>query len=114
MNMPRSLPMLSVLALVAAIFRAARLDAASLVTHDRVDPHWFAGVNGETNRFWYRIESGRDQHEFILVDAAEGKRTSAFDHARVAEALAKVTGRPVSPRNLPLMTSSSLATANRL
>jgi dienelactone hydrolase len=102
MNMPRSLPMLSVLVLVAAIFRAARLDAASLVTHDRVDPHWFAGVNGETNRFWYRIESGRDQHEFILVDAAEGKRTSAFDHARVAEALAKVTGRPVSPRNLPI------------
>jgi dipeptidyl-peptidase 4 len=103
MKTQRLLSMLFVLTFTAAaIATAPRANAAGLVTNDRVDPHWFAGVDGETTRFWYRADTGRDQHEFILVDAAEGKRSPAFNHTRVAEALAKVTGRPADAKNLPI------------
>src|SRR5205085_12272765 len=39
---------------------------------------------------------------FILVDAEAGKRGPAFGHARLAEALAKATGREVRPTHLPI------------
>src|SRR5262245_49844 len=41
---------------------------------------------GESNRFWYRrtVQGGA---EFILVDAENGTKRPAFDHARVAAAI---------------------------
>jgi dipeptidyl aminopeptidase/acylaminoacyl peptidase len=72
------------------------------IFRDRVVANWFAGNDGRTNQFWYRCDTGRDQHEFIRVDATAGNRRMAFDHLRVAEALAKVSGKPLDAKNLPI------------
>ena len=55
-----------------------------------VRPHWLTGGQ----RFWYRNDLPDKVREFILVDAAKGERRPAFDHARLAEALGKVLGKP--------------------
>ena len=53
------------------------------VYRDRVRPQWLPG----NTRFWYKITTGADAHEFVLVDAERGARAPAFDHARLARAL---------------------------
>ena len=45
-----------------------------------IEPHWFAG----NTRFWYRNDNPDQSREFIVVDAAQGIRAPAFDHAEVA------------------------------
>jgi len=55
------------------------------VFKSRVIPHWFA----DYTRFWYRNDLAGGTREFVLVDAGRGKRTPAFDHARLAVALGK-------------------------
>jgi dipeptidyl aminopeptidase/acylaminoacyl peptidase len=62
-----------------------------------VEPHWFAGGT----RFWYRNDLPESSHEFILVDAVAGKRATAFDHARLAAALANASGEKVKAARLP-------------
>lgn len=80
--------------------RAAQLPGklANTVFRDRVQPHWFAGGD----RFWYRVTTGRDRHEFILIDAKQGTRTPAFDHARLAANLSDVLNREIRADALPL------------
>ena len=103
MKMPSPLFLFFTLLTVAtAPAQNSRTNAPNLVFRDAVEPHWFAGADGQTNKFWYRVTVGRDKREFILVDAAEGKRSPAFDHARLAEALAKATKRPAKPEDLPI------------
>ena len=67
--------------------RAAQLqrltDGKVFRTHVR--PQWF----DDGNHLWYRVPTGADSCEFVLVDAENGIRQPAFDHARLAEALAK-------------------------
>ena len=63
-----------------------------------VEPHWFA----DNSRFWYRNDLIEGRREFIAVDAVKGERKAAFDHARLAEALAKAIGKPVDAARLPL------------
>ncbi|MFD9941793.1 DPP IV N-terminal domain-containing protein [Nonomuraea sp. NPDC059023] len=63
-----------------------------LVTGAKVRPMWIGGGP----RFWYRA-AGR----FLLVDPAAGTREPAFDHSRLAEALAKASGREVDAAALP-------------
>jgi dipeptidyl-peptidase-4 len=58
------------------------------VFKDRVSPHWLA----DNRRFWYRNDLPGDAREFIFVDAVKGERRPAFDHERLAAALAKATG----------------------
>jgi dipeptidyl-peptidase 4 len=67
--------------------RAANLHrlAENTVFRDRVRPTWIGG----NARFWYRVRTGRDTYEFVLVDAEKGVRGPAFDHARLAAALAE-------------------------
>ena len=89
-------------AAVIASGQPAGTNARVAVYREKVEPHWFAGTDGATNQFWYRVETAKDRREFILVNAAEGKREPAFDHARVAEALAKLTGQPAEPGRLPV------------
>jgi dipeptidyl aminopeptidase/acylaminoacyl peptidase len=67
----------------------------------RVEPHWFAQTNEVTNRFWYRVEVGKDQHEYVLVDASSGRRERAFDHDRMAQALNDVAKRDFTALTLP-------------
>jgi len=79
----------------------ANTNAPVKVFRDRVQPRWFANANGETNRFWYRVSLSTNQHEFILVDAVQGKRGPAFDHARAAKAVSEKSGKTVAPDRLP-------------
>ena len=60
-----------------------------------VQPNWLPG-----DRFWYRktLPGGA---EFILVDPAAGTRERAFDHGRLAAALADATGEAAEPLALP-------------
>lgn len=64
------------------------------VYRDKVEPHWFA--NNE--RFWYRNDLRGGAREFIVVDATQGKRQPAFDHAAVAKQL----GKDVAATKLPI------------
>lgn len=54
----------------------------------------------EDGRFWYRTTTAAGA-EFVLVDPARGTRTSAFDHTRLATALAAATGGAVEAARLP-------------
>src|SRR2546430_4109119 len=42
-----------------------------------------------TDRFWFKRQTEKG-HEIILVDAASGQQTAAFDHAALASALGKL------------------------
>jgi hypothetical protein len=53
------------------------------VFRDRVEPTW----SKDGKRMWYRVRTGADRHEFVLVDVAKGARRRAFDHEKLAEAL---------------------------
>ncbi len=61
-----------------------RENAGRLVSRDRVVPNWFA--NG--TKFWYRMDLGDGKREFVMVDAVQGLKASAFDHVSVAKKLA--------------------------
>jgi len=67
--------------------RAAELPGLTRdkVFRDRVAPHWF----DENRQFWYKVRVGPSSHEFILVEAEKGRRRPAFNHQKLAEALAK-------------------------
>ena len=80
--------------------RAARLRqmTQNRVFRSQVRAQWLTG----NTRFWYRLESGPGKHEFVLVDAAAGERRPAFDHGRLAEALANSLGRELTADALPV------------
>lgn len=65
--------------------------------NDGIQHHWIEGQD----KFWYRRSPVPGASEFVLVDAASGKRSPAFDHARVAAGLSKALGKPVSATELP-------------
>ncbi|GAA3253085.1 S9 family peptidase [Streptomyces lavendulae] len=67
-----------------------------LVTADRIRPQW---IDGGT-RFWYAVSDGAGRR-FVLADPNAGTREPAFDHARLAAALADASGQPVDPDALP-------------
>jgi dipeptidyl-peptidase-4 len=67
-----------------------------LVIGDKVRPRWIDGGA----RFWYALSTGVGRR-FVLVDPAAGSREPAFDHARLAAALAATAGQPVDPVALP-------------
>ncbi len=62
-----------------------------LVYNPQIRPHWI----GNTDRFWYRHESPAGI-SFLVVDAADGRKSPAFDHARLGAALS------LDPARLPL------------
>lgn len=63
-----------------------------------VRPQWFA----EGTRFWYRNDLAEGRHKFIAVNCAAGQRTPAFDHARLAAALAEKLAKEVTAEKLPI------------
>ncbi len=67
------------------------------VSKAQITPHWFA----DNQRFWYRNDLRGGTKEFILVDAEAGKRTQAFDHAKLAAALSKADSIEYKPDLLP-------------
>jgi dipeptidyl aminopeptidase/acylaminoacyl peptidase len=54
-------------------------------------------------RFWYRTTTA-DGAEFVMIDPARRTRSSAFDHSRLAGALAAATGGRVEAAQLPFQT----------
>ena len=66
-----------------------------LVAGGFVNPTWMAA-----DRFWYRATTPKGS-TFMLVDPARGTSVPAFDHARLAAALATATGETVDANNLP-------------
>ena len=62
-----------------------------------VSAHWLPG----NDAFWYRVEVGAGQHEFVFVDALQGQKRPAFDHAKLAQVLEAELKRPISARSLP-------------
>jgi len=63
---------------------------------DRVTPNWFG-----TDKFWYRNDLPGGAREFILVDAIAGTRLPAFDHQKLAAALAKASAVAAQADRLP-------------
>ena len=71
----------------------------SLALHVPDAPRWIE----QTSRFYYRrtIKGG---HEWMLVDGTTKEKKPAFDHARLAEAIAKASGRKATAAELPFTT----------
>jgi dipeptidyl aminopeptidase/acylaminoacyl peptidase len=61
----------------ALIACAANSGFAQKIFRDRVEPHWFAGADGVTNQFWYRVSLPGGKTEFVTVNAETGAREIA-------------------------------------
>ncbi len=72
-----------------------RGNTSSLVSGATVSPTWL-----ENGQFWYRNRFSEGT-EFVIVDPDRRTRERAFDHARLASALAASTGTAYEPFNLP-------------
>ncbi len=70
-----------------------------LVYRDSVRPNWLAD---DLDRFWYRVDVGKNSHRFVLVDAKAGERTAAFDHLQLARQLGEQTASSLHPDKLDL------------
>ena len=64
-------------ATLALIACAANSLFAQKVYRDRVEPHWFAGADGVTNQFWYRVNLPDGKTEFVTINAETGARQTA-------------------------------------
>ena len=73
-----------------------RQRTADLVFRAEIKPHWLA----DNHQFWYRVQTGPQTHEFILVDAGTGARQPAFDRDKLARSLASTTGQRMRADNL--------------
>jgi dipeptidyl aminopeptidase/acylaminoacyl peptidase len=68
------------------------------VPNQKLDAHWL------TNKaaFWYRRELPGGGAQFVWVDADKGEKRPAFDHEKLAAALAKASGNEMKPDHLPV------------
>ena len=82
--------------------------AVGKVFRDSVRPQWLPG----NTLFWYRIRTGTDTYEFVLVDAEKGTRRPAFDHKRLTDALAKAGVKDIRADRL-LLEDLTLAPAEK-
>ena len=55
----------------------------------------------DDGHFWYRDHDASGDH-FMRMDVASGKASQAFDHDKLAAALAKVTGKDIDAAKLPV------------
>jgi dipeptidyl aminopeptidase/acylaminoacyl peptidase len=80
--------------------RANRLRdlTANKVYRDQIKANWLP----DNKHFWYRVRTGQNSFEYILVNAETGKREPAFDHAKLATALKEKGITNVSPENLAI------------
>ena len=63
-----------------------------------IKPRWLPGGA----RFWYQVTTGFGSSEYVFVDSERGIRRPAFDHQRLATALASASGEAVEPKALSL------------
>ncbi|HEX6309889.1 MAG TPA: DPP IV N-terminal domain-containing protein [Longimicrobiales bacterium] len=71
-------------------------NTSPLVSGTAGSPTWL-----EDGRFWYRTTTATGS-EFVVVDPARRSRAAAFDHTRLASALAAVSGGRVEAGELPI------------
>ncbi len=71
-------------------------DIRKLAYDGQVDAHWLPG----TSRFWY-LKDAADGKAFLIIDAASGTKSPAFDHQRLAAAMTRVTNQRYEARALP-------------
>ncbi len=89
------------LALLTAPLFAVDVDgknAASLLLGNEVRFYWSSG----DKLLAYRVNTGRDEYRFFLIDPVTGKKSPAFDHDLLGNALGKAANRPVEPKRLPV------------
>ena len=75
-------------------FLSPRLDG--LAYNLQWNPNWI----GDSNRFWYRIQTGEGQ-QFWSVDADTNTRQPAFNPKRLSAGLSRATGELYQPESLP-------------
>jgi dipeptidyl-peptidase 4 len=68
------------------------------VFRSNIDPRWIEG----SPRAWYKVEVAAGEFEFVVVNAAKGTRTLAFDHKVIANAIGTLLEREFSELDLPL------------
>jgi dipeptidyl aminopeptidase/acylaminoacyl peptidase len=73
-------------------------NTAPLVSGIAGPPRWL-----DNGRFWYRVTTTGGA-EFIMVDPGRRTRAAAFDHTRLASALAAAAGGRVEAAQLPFQT----------
>lgn len=78
--------------------RGAKIDSAlrNIPTNNDISPNW----NKAGTAFWYRKNLPNKNWEYIYVDAPSGKRQLAFDHGKLASALANLSGKKFNPQRL--------------
>src|SRR5512143_4004942 len=107
-SIPVSLVLMIVLAAAPALFSAAVTKADyDRATGLRAKYQALAlnivgggGWIGKTARYWY-VKSVPGGSEYWIVDAAKSGKAIAFDHAKLAAALAAAAGEKVEPLSLP-------------
>lgn len=75
----------------------------TLVRNKALNVNLTAGWVGD-GHFWYRHEGPNATSDYVLVDCGTGKKSPAFDHVKLAEALAKASKQAVDPTKLPFTT----------
>lgn len=70
-------------------------NTSKYIDHPRVEPHWLSN-----DKFWYR-DLNATGSDFIFVSASTGKKSSAFDQQKLAQALSTTTGKNYSAEKLP-------------
>lgn len=71
---------------------------ANKVYRSEVKPKWLA----DGNQFWYKAKTGPDSYEYVIVDAAEGKRSLPFDHKLLATLLVQNGVKDAKSDKLPI------------
>jgi dipeptidyl aminopeptidase/acylaminoacyl peptidase len=75
-----------------------RYTTQQYIDNDNIRPNWISN-----DKFWYRNLNAQGS-EFILVNAAKGTRSAAFDQQKLAAALNTATGSNYQPLMLPFRT----------
>jgi dipeptidyl-peptidase 4 len=83
--------------LIASYERASKLagTASGKVLNATLKVQW------SDRAMWYKKDLPEGKKEFIEVDLQKGSKGPAFDHAKLAESLAKATGQKVDAAKLP-------------
>lgn len=78
--------------------RLLRHHRTELVLGGRIKPRWI----GNGGRFWYTVHTPQGKR-FVVADPRAGRRDVAFDHDRLAIALAAASGYDVDAHALPFL-----------
>ena len=71
--------------------------SAKQVFYSNVNPRWI----DETDFFWY-VRNTPEGAEYVKVDADKQKRSALFDQKKLSAALEALTGKEISPMQLPI------------